>query len=293
VQAKKGGPSPAVTNGGGGALALGDIARGNSQADDESDSDGSDDSDDDGAKANWQNLCIQAQGDFYTSKSLCLALKHEYSQAQGRIQILFKSQAPVANIRVQVPDTPFMRFKQDNQAPTILQPGQQQVHYVQLQCLRPFLNPPKYLVEFTEAHGETTQLPLMLPAVLTKFVAPAEVPMGSFRQAFENFGGPKQEAQIVGQAKVPPGQWPNYLTKGFNMHMLPESNQSSSFAAGTFQTSTPDPSNPGKMITSPTMVKLDFEPNKRMTRITVRAQHGEVSSALIEIMKTYLLEPRT
>jgi hypothetical protein len=146
-------------------------------------------------------------------------------------------------------------------------------------------------VEFTEAQGPVTQLPLNLPAVLTKFIVPAEVPMPAFRQMFESFGNPKQEGQSTGVAKVPPGQWPNYLTKGFNMYMLQESNQSSAFAAGTFHTATPDPSNPGKMMTVPSMVKLDYDPGRQMTRITVRTQNGEVTLPLLKIIEKYLLKP--
>mmetsp|Transcript_39540 Transcript_39540/g.62810 ORF Transcript_39540/g.62810 Transcript_39540/m.62810 type:complete len:980 (+) Transcript_39540:99-3038(+) len=281
----------------GGPLALGDISRSprdNNRARQESDSDSDSDSEDDASKPVmlWQNLCIVPQGTFYTSSSLSLDLKQEYSTHQGRIHILFKCNASVANIRVQLPDTPFMRFKQDNQPPTMLMPGQSHVHTFQLQCLRPFLQPAKYLVEYTEAHGPVTQLPLNLPAVLTKFVVPAEVPMPAFRQMFESFGGPKQEGQSVGVAKVPPGQWPNYLTKGFNMYMLQESNQSTAFAAGTFQTATPDPSNPGKMMTVPSMIKLDYDPNRQMTRITVRTQHGDVTLPLLKIVEKYLLKPQ-
>lgn len=284
----------------GGPLALGDIARSprdnnNHRAQQESDSDSSSDSEDESTKPVmlWQNLCIVSQGSFYTSSSgLVLDLKQEYSTHQGRIQILFKCNASVGNIRVQLPDTPFMRFKQDNQPPSMLMPGQTQVHTFQFQCLRPFLQPAKYLVEYTEAQGPVTQLPLNLPAVMTKFIVPAEVPMPAFRQMFESFGGPKQEGQSSGAAKVPPGQWPNYLTKGFNLYMLQESNQSTAFAAGTFQTATPDPANQGKMMSVPSMVKLDYDQGRQMTRITVRTQHGDVTLPLLKIIEKYLLKPQ-
>jgi len=282
-------------------LALGDIPRGNqrkSESDsgsDESDESGDDDDEggarESGAKDLWQKLCIMPQGSFFMSNILALDLKQEYSQAQGRLQILWRCKEPIGNIRVTLPDVPHMRFKQDNQAPPALRPGEQVVHYIQVQCLRPFLQPANYLVEYTQNDGKVVRVPLMLPAVLTKFITPAEMQLNPFRQHFESFQGPDQEGTSIGQAKVPPNQWPNYLTKGLNLFMLQESNQSSAFAVGTFNTATPDPSNPGKMMVVPCMVRLDYRPEGSMIKITVRTQHGQVTGPLLKILETYLSIP--
>mmetsp|Transcript_150732 Transcript_150732/g.281113 ORF Transcript_150732/g.281113 Transcript_150732/m.281113 type:complete len:1012 (-) Transcript_150732:159-3194(-) len=266
-----------------------------SESESESDSDeGSEDANNSASvKDMWQNLCIMPQGDFYASSSLCLELKQEYMQSQGRLTIMFRnrSKEPIGNIRVMIPDCPHMRFQQANQAPAGLRPGEQAPHYVQVQCMRPFLQPAKYQVEFTEARGQVVQLPLMLPAVMTKFVSPAEMQMQQFRQYFDGLGGPPREGVLVSTAKVPPAQWPNYLSKGFNLFVLPDSDQSTTLAAGTLNTGTPDPSNPSKPMMVPVMVKLDFEPNRRMTRITARSQHGEVTGPMLKILETYLLVP--
>lgn len=73
--------------------------------------------------------------------------------------------------------------------------------------------------------------------------------------------------------------------------MLQESNQTTAFAAGTFHTATPDPSNAGKMMAVPCMVRLDFQPERRMIKITVRSPHGEVTGPLVKILETYLSTP--
>lgn len=267
------------------------------QSESESES-GSDEDSEDGASGSgvkdmWQNLCITPQGEFYASSSLCLELKQEYSQAQGRLTIMFRNRAkePIGNIRVMIPECPHMRFQQANQAPTGLRPGDQAPHYVQVQCMGPFLQPAGYKVEFADPRGQVVQLPLMLPAVMTKFITPAQMPMQQFRQYFDGWTGPPREGVLVSTAKVPPDQWPSYLTKGFNLFVLQESNQSLTLGAGTFNTGTPDPSNPQKMMVVPVLVKLDFEPNRRMTRITVRSPHGEVTGPMLKIMETYLLVP--
>merc|ERR1712014_87889 len=107
-----------------------------------------------------------------------------------------------------------------------------------------------------------------------KFITPAELQMQQFRQFFEQWSGPR-ESLVVGRSKVPPNQWPNYISKGFNLFLLPESKPTSAFAAGTLSTATPDPAQPGKMMTVPCMVRLEYDPNRQAVRLTVRTEHGE------------------
>lgn len=234
------------------------------------------------------------QGRLFASDRLILDLKQEYNAATGRITIMFTnpSQEPIGNIRVGLPEVPFMRMQAMNEVPNLLGPGQQSPHYVQVQCLRPFLQPAKYFVEYRESpSSEPIQLPFMLPAIMTKFISPTEMQIQQFGQFFESYAGQPRESQIVGQAKVPPNQWPNYLSKGFNLFLLPESKPASAFAAGTLTTATPDPSQPGKMMTVPVMVRLEYDANRQAVRLTVRTEHGEVTSNLAEIIKLYLLVP--
>mmetsp|Transcript_8755 Transcript_8755/g.27024 ORF Transcript_8755/g.27024 Transcript_8755/m.27024 type:complete len:1015 (+) Transcript_8755:176-3220(+) len=241
----------------------------------------------------WQQLCIMPQGRFFTSGNLVMELKHEYIAETGRITIMFinPSQAPIGNIRVHIPEVPYMRTQQVNEAPSQLAPGQQAPHYVQVQCMQPFLQPARYLVEYSDGRAPA-QLPFMLPAIMTKFIAPAEIQLQQFRQFYESCGGPPRESVVVAPAKVPPAQWPNYLTKGLNLHLLRESTPASAFAAGTLHTGTPDPAEPGKMMTVPCLVRLEHDPGRQMVRLTVRTQHGEVTGPLSKIIETYLLAPQ-
>merc|ERR1719221_1970962 len=122
-------------------------------------------------------------------------------------------------------------------------------------------------------------------------MSPAEVNMQQFRQYFEGLAGPPRENVVVGQAKVPPNQWPNYLTKGFNLHMLRESTPAQAFAAGTLNTGTPDPSQAGKMMTVPVMVRLEYDASRNAVRIGVRTSDGETTRSLSKIIETYLVVP--
>jgi len=242
----------------------------------------------------WQQLCIMPQGKMYNSGSLSLDLKQEYSGSMGRLTIMFTNPGkdPIGNIRVVLPEVQTLRFQQPNAVPTSLASGQQAPHFVQVQLMRPFLQPAKYLVEYCEKPGEKPiQLSFMLPCVMTKFLTPAEMEMQQFRQYFDSFEGKPRENVTVGQPKVPPNQWPNYITKGFNMSLIPGSSPSDAMAAGTLNTGTPDPSKQGSMMTVPCMLRLEYNESANMVRLTTRSQHGEATNALYMIVVSYLITP--
>jgi AP-2 complex subunit alpha len=238
----------------------------------------------------WQQLCIMGQGRLYNSPALSLDLKHEYNMAVGRLTFLYtnNSREPITNIRCTLPEVPFMRFQQASSAPQNLAPGATAQHHVQVQCTQPFLQAPRYLVEYRGQRGPQ-QVACMLPSILTKFISPAEVQMAQFRSTFEAMNGPQQEAQLMGQAKQPPGEWPNYLQRGFNMFLIPESNPQHTFAAGTFHAVAGGDQE--KAMTVPVLLRLEFEPNRRLNRVTVRSQYGEVSQAVCKIIESYLMVP--
>lgn len=247
-----------------------------------------------GPRELWQQLCIMPQGRFYTSASLNLEMKQDYSTSIGRLTIMFinPGKDTIGNIRVIIPEVPYMRFNQANEAPTQLRGGEQVHHFVQVQCMSPFLQPPKYLVEYCDRPGgQPIQLPFMLPAIMTKFVVPAQIQEQQFWEFFNTCAGPPREEVRVAQAKVNPAQWPNYLERSFGMGVLAGSDLKQTLVAGTFNTGTADPAKPGQMLTVPILVRLEYNPDGQMVRCTVRTQHGEVTQSLMQILSTYLLVP--
>jgi len=92
---------------------------------------------------------------------------------------------------------------------------------------------------------------------------------------------------VTGQAKAKPNEWPNYLGKGFNLHMLRESTPALVMAAGTFNTGTPDPS--GKPMTVPVMLRIEYDASRGAVRLTVRTSNGEATAAISKIVETHLL----
>jgi len=244
-----------------------------------------------GARELWQQLCITPQGRFFSSPSLILDLHHEYQAFTGRLTITFTNplRAPIGNIQVYVPEVPHLRVQEFRAVPKVLGPGQTAQHLLQVHCMAPFLQPAKYQVEYNDGQQQR-QLPLMLPAVMTKFVTPAAIQVDQFHQFFESFAGPPREGVVIAQAKTPPQQWGNYLSKGFGMHVI-QDGPSGTLASGTLQTGTPDPQKPGQTMTVPVMVRLDYDAGRQMARLSVRTQHEQVTAALQQVLQTYLLVP--
>merc|ERR1712196_353362 len=126
----------------------------------------------------------------------------------GRIAINFvnRSANPIDQIQVQIPEVPFLRL-QASQPPVRLEPGGQGTHFLQVELLQPFLQPPKYLVQFVAAgQRQPSQLPLTLPCILTKFILPAELSNQQFAQYFQDMQGPQRESQMTAVVKTPPAQ---------------------------------------------------------------------------------------
>eukprot|EP00401_Gymnodinium_catenatum_P024410 CAMPEP_0117477656 /NCGR_PEP_ID=MMETSP0784-20121206/10936_1 /TAXON_ID=39447 /ORGANISM="" /LENGTH=852 /DNA_ID=CAMNT_0005271967 /DNA_START=145 /DNA_END=2699 /DNA_ORIENTATION=+ len=98
----------------------------------------------------WQQLCILPVGRMYTSGSLCIDVKQEYTTSTGHLTLLFSnaSQEPIQKMRVMVPEVPFMRSQSFSEAPTSLGPNAQAQHLLQVQLIRPFLQPAPYRVEY-------------------------------------------------------------------------------------------------------------------------------------------------
>eukprot|EP00927_Polykrikos_kofoidii_P066103 TRINITY_DN61764_c0_g1_i1.p1 TRINITY_DN61764_c0_g1~~TRINITY_DN61764_c0_g1_i1.p1 ORF type:complete len:1014 (+),score=195.45 TRINITY_DN61764_c0_g1_i1:148-3189(+) len=241
----------------------------------------------------WQNLCIMQQGRLFVSPSLCIDMQQKYQTNTGRLTILFANQGreQITGLRVMIPPQDFMRSQAFSEVQPVLAPGQQGTHLVQVQILRPFFQPLRYLVEYTDGSRGLQQVGLMLPAILTKFVTPAEIQVDQFQSFFEGLAGPQKESVTVGQAKQPPNQWINYLSKGFNMFVLRESTPQLTLAVGTLHTATPDPSQQGKFMTVPLMVRLEYDPGRQLVRLTVRTQHGEVTQPLARIIESHILVP--
>lgn len=242
----------------------------------------------------WQQLCIMPQGRMHSSGSLSVDLKQDYSGSMGRLTLMLANpgKQPIGNIRVILPEVPTLRIQQANAPPSSLAAGEQATHFVQVQLMRPFLQPAKYLVEYCEKPGEKPiQLSLMLPCVMTKFLVPAEMQMPQFQQYFNSFTGQPRENVTVGKPKVSPNQWPNYITKGFNMALVPGSTPADAMASGTLNTGTADPSKPDSMMTVPCMFRLEYNESAEMVRLTTRTQHGEATNALYMIVTSFLITP--
>merc|ERR1711881_530305 len=124
-------------------------------------------------------------------------------------------------------------------------------------------------------------------------ILPAELSNQQFAQYFQDMQGPQRESQMTAVVKTSPAQWQMYLTKGFNLHVVPAENPGAPVmqAAGTLHTNTPNQTDPSKTICVACMVRLEYDGSRNMARITVRAAHGQCAQALGQILATYMMVP--
>ncbi|CEM38603.1 unnamed protein product [Vitrella brassicaformis CCMP3155] len=267
----------------------------------------------------WKNLCITPQGPMFQSNSLVIQLRHEYRLNQGRIAINYANKSP--NVVVQFPsvtisEAPFMRH-QASKPPDVLRPGETYTHQVMVDCLQPYLNPPKYIVncvlQTPQGPPSNQNLPFTLPVCLTKFFSPASLSAEQFTSYWESMSGPGREMQLMGPlasgfvadvqraAGAPQQLSPQaimqrfnaYLSQGFNLAIIPLSNAPGVlFGAATFHTGTPQPNDPSKKVVVACMMKLELDPSRMMARLTARTAHPQVTTSFAQILAAYFITPQ-
>ncbi|KAF4686827.1 AP-2 complex subunit alpha-2 [Perkinsus olseni] len=258
----------------------------------------------------WKQLCVSDQGSFFQSNSLHINMKAEYGHGIGRLALQFINKGEdvtISNIKTQVPADPSdgFRVRSTPLKPDTLEPAQQAIEYIRVECLRPFLQPPRFLVTFNVNGRDTKQLPMTLPCVLTKFIAPAAISAQQFLQFWQDMQSGGREAMVTSQAKVPYTQYEGYVSKAFNFHIisLPDAMANGAggrvhtiAAAGTLLTQTPQPGQSGpnaRHVAIACMLRIDTDLSKKpnLVRITARTANPQVSRALASIIASHLLEP--
>eukprot|EP00919_Chromeraceae_sp_WS-2016_P072376 GHVR01171203.1.p1 GENE.GHVR01171203.1~~GHVR01171203.1.p1 ORF type:complete len:422 (+),score=115.00 GHVR01171203.1:40-1266(+) len=95
----------------------------------------------------WRYLCVSDAGCLFLSSSLCLNLKQQYLGANGRLAIQFVNKSAPGTCKVEVQSVEVQEVKafrcKATPPPHTLEGGEQHVVQVDVQCLLPFLNPPK------------------------------------------------------------------------------------------------------------------------------------------------------
>lgn len=261
------------------------------------------------------------------SSHLKLSLKHEYKGAHGRIAIYFVNNAERAiisnlSIEVLIPPTtpagsevstaPLQYQRIDKQVLQTVNPGQSFSHYLMFDLLHPFLQPPKYMVNFNKMEeragvgtSEAVTLPLTLPVILTKFASAASYLMDSkfkLKQDFmAHFQSLEHEKHLVGCPKLvfPAEAASGYrevisILKGCNFHF--EELDTGKFVACTKVCTLRSPSqnfaNPAassSMTMIPLFCRLDYS-NSARVGLAVRSGSVDVTNSVSNILGSYLVQ---
>jgi len=225
----------------------------------------------------WSDLCVKTQGQLYVSSHLNIQLKHEYQKSRGRLAIQLKNltDETIKDLRITIPDVSALKI-QSSEVPTKLEPKEAAMQYLQVDCIEPFLQPAKYLVQFRIGTQSPIQLPLTLPIIMTKFMTPADMP---YSQMVQYFGGMQHEQQITSEMRVPASQWPEIL-KALRQHPREEAGSPITMCASTFNSETQQ-----------IAVVTKLEQAQKQGRITVRSTLLPVSQTLAQIAASYLFLP--
>eukprot|EP00922_Rhytidocystis_sp_ex-Travisia-forbesii_P037155 GHVS01055374.1.p1 GENE.GHVS01055374.1~~GHVS01055374.1.p1 ORF type:complete len:1005 (+),score=119.86 GHVS01055374.1:139-3153(+) len=254
-------------------------------------------------KGLWKNLCVSKQGHLYVSTSLCVSVvTSEYRGSEGRITLRFVNRSETAIVVIQsvtIQDLPTIRVRTASGQPpsaVSLSPGAVCTHQLQTIALQPFLNPPRYLVVASvnsQNGNEALRLPFSLPVVLTKFVVPAALSAEVFQKYWAQLENQPTTAprEMINKTVIGSDQFEVYLKKAFNLHTFRIGR--SLCGAGTFHTATPNQNQPGKLLCVACMCKIEQQDKAsgRAVRISVRAAHAQVGTALLQLIAAYFFPP--
>jgi len=257
-----------------------------------------------------------------------LNLKHEYKGTHGRVAVYFvnRGSVPLQNLRINLIETPTQMSnapagqtglalritRVDKQLLSTLNPDQSFTHYLMLDLLLPFLQPPKYVVSFVPMGStEAVSLPLTLPVILTKFARHSFYSSGTngfslVRDFNAYFSVLPYEKQIVGAPKLQTKQGFQEVLKvisGCNFSI--EQLEVGKFLACT-QVELPSTSDQGQssqqqpvmsavfcridLVGSLQVQKQQSQSTVRMIGLAVRSPALEVSNTIAHILGSYLIE---
>lgn len=243
----------------------------------------------------WFNaLVVGPQGVLFENDTMQVGVKHAYQQSQARVAVFFKNKtdAPMANLVVTMPEVPYLRVRAEP-VPTDLAPQASAQYQIMAECMQPYDVAPELTVSFDSA-GRSHLYPLRLPTVATCFVEPVSLGRDDFLQRWGALEGHNREQQVVFNAANPIDSASmadisgRLFTQGLKLGIATglAQNEFVVAAAGTFRTGSVSPT--GAKISVGCLVKLEANPQAGAFRLTVRAVHGQVSVALKNVIKSQL-----
>ncbi|OBZ79000.1 AP-2 complex subunit alpha-2 [Grifola frondosa] len=147
----------------------------------------------------FEKLLYTAEGVLYEDVQLQIGVKSRYHGHLGQVAIYIgnKMSAPLTSftMTLHVPDSEALTATFTKIAPNILGSRTQTQQVVQVECKKPFKNPPIMSVSFLAGAHQT--IAVRLPIVITKFLDGVKLGQADFFERWKLIGGPPRESQSV------------------------------------------------------------------------------------------------
>lgn len=245
----------------------------------------------------WLNAAILAptgqKSTLYQHATMTVSSLCDFRAHQGRLQLLFynKSSYDFTSFEVKVPGVEELVFRQQGPAVRITAGDEGKV-LLAVECLRPFLESPRFEVSFVI--GTTAyRFDLRLPIAISSFFEPVPTDKTVYMTRWKGTENEVQEVFSTTRTLDSSmfAHMRNSLSAGLRVGVAAELDTSERTLTGSmsFRTGTPAPGGPeGALVTVGVLFRLEADVAQSRFRITVRSKHPKVSQALVAIFKAQL-----
>jgi len=198
-----------------------------------------------------------------------------------------KAPVPLSSFKIRIPPQPQLRVDIKDEAASSIGIGETLRVQLIVDCLQPFSESPQLQLSFISVPGTGHAYPLRLPIAASTYVEGVALSSPDFDVKWANLGGEPRETsfslpasglaslegarQMFSQIRFAALDAPGFLGVRF---------------AGSFRTATP--SRTGDNISVGVLAQVTPEPMTNSYHVSIRAQHGDVTQALKQLVTSYL-----
>ncbi|GMH38541.1 hypothetical protein BSKO_06425 [Bryopsis sp. KO-2023] len=235
-------------------------------------------------------MATKDKGIYYEDTFLQIGMHTQYRGNQGLIELFFGNKDAAASLTqliCMVPPTPEFRVSM-GPVPPELQPRVQTKVQLSVECMQPFLEPPRMQLVY-KFGGHTVNQTLKLPIITTKFLVPEpDITRDAFFEHWKTYSGPPYKLQDFVNTPVPvsPPAVEGLLTTlnfGCKTGAL-DTNEHNAVGAGSFKLTAQ-----GQQQSFLCQIRIEGNPQGRQQfRVTVCSPNPTLTSTLKDIIMQQL-----
>jgi hypothetical protein len=244
----------------------------------------------------WFNTCViataGAQTVLFDNDLMKVVVSSQYRAHQSRMTLVFNSiSQEITDFSATVSDMDYARVQRKEPSTRIPLADSTKLDLM-FECMKPFSVVPDLTISFTAGHNRYSY-PMKLPLTAAAFFEPVTLDKSNYMSRWKSLDGADQEQQEVFTSNIPISA--NYVnavrTKcipGLKMGLATGlDNEFTVTACCSFRTGTPAPDGSGNVSVG-ALMRLEGDAAGNRFRITVRAKHHEIATAIKNILKSQL-----